>query len=325
MESEEPKIAYEDEEELWEAAQANIKKGKDMITKLVKKLFLLFAELALLTNDHVREFCYAGSRHGDKSSRRRTLFLEKEGWLTSYKRKTGVGRSQKIFTINKYRKGEVADIIGRQDIRIIDLDKNKRFPIEHQLGVNTVLASFNSCCEKNKQYTYSYITDLEGCSEDKDVRKAISEKEYLKYYGGVSLVPDSVICLSNISDRKSVVKSLMILELDRDNTTMKRIGGRVKNVETKIGLYRAYWESQSFKKYDEVFSYAFFGFRLLWVTLTQKRLMKVAELCRSAKVGAWLTTLEEIESHGVFGKIWTVLTKDGAGDKKSLIKKERQQ
>jgi len=283
--------------------------------KSTLKLLNFIADAGLVTNDDARMLCFKNSVYGDKCARRLTLGLENEGLLVSFETKVGVGRSPKVFAINKERKHEVMDVIGRDSVRVIDL--NSSFHVKHQLCINSVLVSFLSCCDENNNYECEFITDLEGTGRNK-VFKAITEKEYLPFYGKNVFVPDAVLCITNVSQKK---KALIFFEMDRETTTLKKIGGKSKNVQTKIASYSSFWESKNFKKYDEVFDYSFSGFRLLWVALTQRRIDAVSKFCSQEGLGdsAWLSTINEIESKGVFGKVWAVL---GNKNRRSLVKEE---
>ena len=283
--------------------------------KSTLKLLNFIADAGLVTNDDARMLCFKNSVYGDKCARRLTLGLENEGLLVSFETKVGVGRSPKVFAINKERKHEVMDVIGRDSVRVID--PNSSFHVKHQLCINSVLVSFLSCCDENNNYECEFITDLEGTGRNK-VFKAITEKEYLPFYGKNVFVPDAVLCITNVSQKK---KALIFFEMDRETTTLKKIGGKSKNVQTKIASYSSFWESKNFKKYDEVFDYSFSGFRLLWVALTQRRIDAVSKFCSQEGLGdsAWLSTINEIETKGVFGKVWTVL---GNKNRRSLVKEE---
>ena len=280
------------------------------------KFLSFIADAGLATNKDVQNLCYGDSVYGNTSARRLTLDLKKEGFLVFFESKTdGVGRSLKVFSINKDKKHEVMDVTGRDSVKVID--PNGSFHVKHQLCINSVLVSFLACCERNKNYECEFITDLEGTGRNK-VFKAITEKEYLPYWGKVVFVPDAVICVTNIGQKR---KALFFFEMDRETTTLKKIGGKDKNVQTKIKAYGSLWESKKFKKYDEVFDYSFPGFRLLWVALSQRRVDAVSKFCDQEGLGdsAWLSTIKEIESKGVFGKVWTV---PGSKNQRSLVKEK---
>jgi len=280
------------------------------------KFLSFIADTGLATNEDVQNLCFGDSVYGNTSARRLTLDLEREGFLVFFESKTdGVGRSPKVFAINKEKKRELMDITGRDSVLVID--PNSSFHVKHQLCINSVLVSFLACCERSKNYECEFITDLEGTGRSK-VFKAITEKEYLPCWGKVVFVPDAVVCVTNVREKK---KALFFLEMDRETTTLKKIGGKDKNVQTKIKAYGSLWESKKFKKYDEVFDYSFPGFRLLWVALTQRRVDAVSKFCDQEGLGdsAWLSTIKEIESKGVFGKVWTV---PGSKNRRSLVKEK---
>lgn len=273
------------------------------------RIFLsCLAKLGSLTNEHVQRLCYPNSKFGDKSARRRTKVWEREGIICSHDRKTGVGRRQKIWSINKKKKQEVSSLLGGDSVRVISTGTG--FNIEHQLLVNSVIVEFIAACGQNKNYSCEFLTDLEGASDGRSVKKLILEEEFLPCWGKVSFIPDGVICLTNVKTGK---KSLCFLEVDRGGTTLKKLGGRDKNVQTKISGYVSFWDCGNYKKYDEYFGCAFSGFRLLWITENQKRLESVFDLCVLEKSGdlVWFASLSEILEKGAFGEVWTVPGKNG--------------
>jgi len=294
----------------------NIMKGKSFMKSRLKLLSFI-ADAGLATNEDARNLCFGNSVYGDKCARRLTLGLENEGLLVSFETKAGVGRNPKVFAINKKRKQEIMDITGKSSIRIIEPGSN--FHVKHQLCLNSVLVSFLDCCDRSKFYKCEFITDLEGTGRKSDALKAITEKEYLPYWGKVVFVPDAVVCVTNVREKK---KALFFLEMDRETTTLKKIGGKEKNVQTKIKAYGSLWGSEKFKKYNEVFDYKFSGFRLLWVAMTQRRIDAVSKFCGQEFLGdsAWLSTISEIESRGVFGKIWTLPENS---QKRNLVKEAK--
>ncbi len=272
------------------------------ITERDKKMLSAMAELGMLTNEQVRKLCYPDTEYGDKCSRRRTLLFQKSRLLVSFSRKRGVGRKQKVFAINKRKKSQVADLICKDEI--LCADPKSTMHLEHQLEINNFAIAVINACEKNDKYKSEMISDLRGAMNSKSPKKMISETEYLPYVGRVSFIPDLSLCIENTEAKK---KALMFCEIDRDNLTLRRISGSNKNVETKLSAYNNFWESQNFKRYDEIFGYSFSGFKLLWVCLTKKRIDDILGLCQKQDVGLpiWFSTTKEVYEKGAFAKVWT--------------------
>lgn len=122
-----------------------------------------------------------------------------------------------------------------------------------------------------------------------------------------------------MANTKTGKKSLCIVEVDRGGTTLKKIGAKDKNIQTKISAYISFCDTGNYKKYGEYFDYEFLGFRLLWITENQKRLQDVLDLCAKEETGdlVWLSTIGDIQKDGAFGQIWTVPTKK---EKQKLVK-----
>jgi len=282
-----------------------------MFNSAKKKFLCELARLGILTNEDVKLLCYP-SDYGDKLARRLTSSLEKEGLIISSVHKKGVGRGRKFYQINERRKDEVLDLIGKESIQSF----SPHYNLEHQLLVNSIIINFLYSCNKTKNYLCEYITDLEGTNSNNQLKKFISETEFVPYWGKSSFLPDFVV---SIIQRRTKKRILLFGELDRETLTLKKIGGKNKNVQSKLQMYSSLWESKNFKKYDEWFDYEFSGFRLLWITITQKRKESIEKLSLIEGVGdlLWTATYEGIKESSVFGKAWN---RPGICKNRSLLK-----
>ena len=242
------------------------------------KVLELTANCGVVTNEIVGIRCFKNSEHREKSARRLTMQMSKDRLLTFRIHKRGVGRGVKLFSINKKRYAEIRKLLGIEKIVSFKTGYNT----EHQLFVNLVIANILYSCELSKIYSCEYLTDLEGFNSRNQVGKTISETTYLPYEGRSRYTPDSVLILMN---SKTLKRGLQFIELDTGSTTLRKIGGKMKNVQNKLQSYNELWRSKEYKRYNEYINYSFKGFRLLWITLTQKRLDAVSDLCLEEQMG----------------------------------------
>ena len=99
---------------------------------------------------------------------------------------------------------------------------------------------------------------------------------------------------------------LFFLEVDMGTETLASAKRPPGDVQQKMLSYRAYWQSEQYKRYEEIWSCQLRGFRLLFVTPSATRL---ASLCRltqrvSSSGFVWLTDSVRLHAQGVWSPIW---------------------
>ena len=79
------------------------------------------------------------------------------------------------------------------------------------------------------------------------------------------------------------------------------------NITTKIKNYRAYFQSEKYKRYEKKWDTKFNGFRLLFLTNSSKRKNSIANLVSSSKLNdfMWVAHQYDMFEKGLGGKIWT--------------------
>ena len=82
----------------------------------------------------------------------------------------------------------------------------------------------------------------------------------------------------------------------------------MSDIRQKIINYQWYFESERYKRYEEVFKCNLLGFRLLFLTNTYSRLVALCKLVRemSPTNFVWLTECSRLFPEGVSAKIWAV-------------------
>jgi len=78
------------------------------------------------------------------------------------------------------------------------------------------------------------------------------------------------------------------------------------NISTKIKNYRAYFQSEKYKRYEVKWNTKFNGFRLLFLTNTSNRKNKISELVSSDKTNTFIWVAHQYDTFekGLGGKIW---------------------
>ena len=121
---------------------------------------------------------------------------------------------------------------------------------------------------------------------------------------GVKFTPDAAFSIG-VSVRDKTC--LFFLEVDRGTETIASPKRDMTDIRQKIINYQWYFQSQAYKRYEQVFKCQLHGFRLLFLTSTTGRLRALCELTQQLRPSnfVWLTEISRLFSGGVSTKIWT--------------------
>jgi hypothetical protein len=120
---------------------------------------------------------------------------------------------------------------------------------------------------------------------------------------GVKFTPDAVFSTSDSVEGKTC---LFFLEVDRGTETMASPRRDLSDIRQKIINYQWYFQSKSYKRYEEVFKCELRGFRLLFLTSTYGRLVALCKLTQEIFPTnfVWLTECSRVFADGVSAEIW---------------------
>lgn len=119
----------------------------------------------------------------------------------------------------------------------------------------------------------------------------------------MEFVPDGVF---KIAHRKLHKTLLFFLETDMGTQSLSSQRHPKRDIRQKIGNYQAYFRSQGYKRYQEIFQSELRGFRLLILTENPSRLPGLCQIVRRMAPAdfVWLTDRATLESTGVWAAIW---------------------
>ena len=117
-----------------------------------------------------------------------------------------------------------------------------------------------------------------------------------------SLVPDAVLGLSHTGLGRTL---LFFLEADRGTETLASNGGG-SDIRQKILNYQARFRSGEYKQYEQKLKAELKGFRVLFVTDTERRLTALCRVVRDTRPSdfIWLTDETSLSARGIGAPIW---------------------
>jgi len=80
----------------------------------------------------------------------------------------------------------------------------------------------------------------------------------------------------------------------------------VKDIRNKIVGYQEIFLAKTYKNFERSFSHDFNGFRVLFISESEKRFDQINRLIRGISPShfIWHATIENIRQHGIFDQIW---------------------
>ncbi|KPL22104.1 MAG: hypothetical protein AMJ75_08680 [Phycisphaerae bacterium SM1_79] len=120
---------------------------------------------------------------------------------------------------------------------------------------------------------------------------------------GVKFVPDAVFAIADSVVGKAC---LFFLEVDSGTETIASPKRDMTDIRQKIVNYKWYFQSSYYKRYKEVFGANLCGFRLLFLTNTNGRLVALCKLTQEMKPSnfVWLTECGRLFADGAAAEIW---------------------
>ena len=121
---------------------------------------------------------------------------------------------------------------------------------------------------------------------------------------GIKFTPDAVFIISDSVEGKTC---LFFLEVDCGTETIASPKRDKSDIQQKIVNYQWYFQSQAYKRYEQVFKCQLRGFRLLFLTSTRGRLVALSELTQQIRPSnfVWLTECSRLFPDGISAEIWT--------------------
>jgi hypothetical protein len=120
---------------------------------------------------------------------------------------------------------------------------------------------------------------------------------------GASLIPDGIFSITHKKLNRSL---LFFLEIDRGTETLVSKIPLVKDIRNKIIGYQEIFSAKIYKNFERSFSNDFKGFRVLFVSPSEKRFEQINRLIRGIPQTdfVWNSIFEIIRRQGIFDQIW---------------------
>ena len=240
---------------------------------------------------------------------RRLHILEKEGLIQTIRHEFGRGRGrpENLLGLTEHGIDILIEkkLIGK-DIPYENILVDGHFCIDHQLLLNWFRIHLNQIERVLPRMTVKFLAhNSPFLSKGPNERIFITDYSPVPDSGeqGVKFTPDGVF---GTCDSIKKYTCLFFLEVDCGTETLASPKRDMSDIRQKIINYQWYFESERYKRYEEVFKRNLLGFRLLFLTNTYGRLVALCELTREMFPTnfVWLTECSRLFPEGVSANIW---------------------
>jgi DNA-binding PadR family transcriptional regulator len=263
------------------------------------------AEYRILTPTQITTF-YQKSR---QVVWRRLHILEKEGLIQTIRHEFGRGRGRPESLLGLTEHG--IDILIERKLIDKDIPHDNilvegAFCIDHQRLMNWFRIHLNQVGRVLPRITVKFLAH-----NSPFLPKGPNGQIFITDYSpvpdsgeqGVKFIPDAVLGICDSIEKKTY---LSFLEVDRGTETMASTKREMTDIRQKIINYQWYFETEGYKRYEEVFTRKLIGFRLLFLTNTYGRLVALCNLTREIFPTnfVYLTECSRLFSEGASANIW---------------------
>lgn len=230
--------------------------------------------------------------------RRRIRAFEKMGLIEITTRGFGkaMGRPEKVVFLSfeglKYlQRSSMVD-------KNVSIDENSmmnsRF-VEHQLMLNWIRLHLMQLDHPRYELSLDFLSPV---LHSESYRIRIENKRI-----GTSLIPDGIFSITHNTQNRSL---LFFLEIDRGTETLVSRNPLVKDIRNKIIGYQEIFSTKIYKNFERSFGSDFKGFRVLFVSASEKRFEQINRLIRGIPQTdfVWNSIFEIIRQQGIFDQIW---------------------
>ena len=240
--------------------------------------------------------------------RRRLRALEKAGFVRSGNGALGRSRGRPEKQVSLTETG--ADLLRSKfsDLKDLPIDKltaDKLRCVDHQLLINWFRIHLRHVEQILPQLSVRFSSSispfmLTGQSSD----PALSEQDMRQGHKEVKeFAPDGILSITHQDKGKTL---LFFLEVDMGTESVASIGRGPRDLRQKILNYQQFFRENRYKAYEKIWDCDLEGFRLLFLTTTGARMASICNLIQSIPPSdfIWVTTMEQMLSHGLSWKIW---------------------
>jgi len=260
------------------------------------------AEYRILTISQIAALHFKKQKKG--ASRRMKQLLNK-GLVNKKHRGYGRtrGRPENIFLLTQ----EGFDILRKENFlsttisyKHIELSTTSCF--DHQLLVNWFEMHVLEMEKFIPKLSVSFISSMSlGLGKREDGLPYVGDKIIDPQGMEKSFIPDGVV---SITLQQQTL--LFFLEVDMGTESLATPKRGPKDVREKIINYQNYFRSGKYKRYEKTWEHQLTGFRLLFLTNTQGRMVSLCQLVQEMPPSdfVWVSNQEEMFKHGLADAIW---------------------
>jgi len=242
--------------------------------------------------------------------RRRLAQLESAGFIVSTVRGFGQrrGRPEKLVTLTQ----EGANLLSSKypvlrGIPINKINAEKIRCIEHQLLANWFRIHLDEIESAMPEYSIRFLSPDSPFlkRENSDIPLIFEPSPAGKNAQNSSgFTPDGVFSITN---REKQITLLFFLEVDMGTESVASLKRNPRDIRQKVINYQEYFRNNRYNRYEKYWDCNLKGFRLLFLTNTNSRLVVLSRLVQEMPPSRfiWLTSLEQMFSHGLSAEIWT--------------------
>ncbi len=269
------------------------------------KILRTLAEYRTLTPTQIGTF-FQKSR---QALWRRLRLLEKEGLIRTIRYELGRGRGRPEGLLGLAEHG--VDVLVEKglisrDVPYENILVDGPFGISHQLLLNWFRIHLNQVEKVLPRVNVRLFAHNSAfLPKDGDDHIFITGYSPVPDSGeqGIKFTPDAVFGISDVLADKTC---LYFLEVDRGTETMASPKRDITDVRQKIINYQWYFQSERYKRYEEVFKCKLRGVCRLFLTNTYARLVALCKLTQEMfpREFIWLTECSRLFPDGVSAEIW---------------------
>lgn len=241
--------------------------------------------------------------------RRRMRDMETSGLIASNTIGLGKsrGRPEKEFSLT-----ETGCDLLRSSLPALKHIPNGRLTVqrlhcpEHQLLVNWFRIHVMHIDHVAPQLSVRFISEIfphiiQGDSLHSPDSEQVPDDDQLHDIKGFK--PDGVFSITHQDKQKTL---LFFLEADMGTESIASVERVPRDIRQKIINYQQYFQDGKYKVYEKLLDSHLKGFRLLFLTNTGTRLGSLCKLVQRMPPSdfIWLTTADQMFSHGLSAKIW---------------------
>ena len=275
------------------------------LTRSDRETLACIAEHRVLTTKQIIAL-RQGSAQG---TRRRLAALEKASLVKAATPRYGRGRGrpEKLISLTE----EAVDVLRADDILDRDVPKHRVTAdeircLDHQLLVNWFRIQLSAIKRIVPSLSMRFLSGTSPFVEyGPDDRPSIADRAPTNGPDAAmcGFIPDGVFSIADDSRNKTV---LFFLEVDRGTETLASPRRSRGDLRQKILNYQAYFRSERYRRYEQVWDCRLRGFRLLFVSDTAERLAAICGLVQDMLPSdfIWATDHSQLIAQGAWARIW---------------------